>query len=300
MAVIAIHGGAGLIKKELYSDNQIEEYQKELSRIVELGTRLLVKGETSINVVAAVVSELEDCPLFNAGKGSVFSAEGAIEMDASIMCGKTLACAGVTNITSIRNPILAAKLVMQQTSHRLIAGEGVHQLAQTYGLTMADKEYFFTKHRYDQFLKAKEQGIQSLDHGNDSNTVGAVAIDQQGNLAAATSTGGMNNKLKGRISDSSMIGAGNYANNQTLAISGTGTGDEFIRHVACFDVHAQMLYGNIAIQEALGNTLNKIKASGGQGGFIAIDKNGNIFMPFNSRGMFRASYKDGKQRIEIW
>jgi L-asparaginase / beta-aspartyl-peptidase len=217
------------------------------------------------------------------------------------MCGHTLNSGAVTNVHNVKNPILAAQMVMRYTPHRLISGEHVEELAQIYKLEICDKDYFVTKKRYDQFVKAKKEGIISLEHGNDSNTVGAVARDQNGNLAAATSTGGLTLKHKGRVSDTAILGAGTYANNKTLAISATGTGDEFIRHVAAYDVHAQLQYANLALDKALQNTLDKISKTGGEGGFIAIDKDGNIFMPFNSSGMFRGSIKHNEtKQIKIF
>ena len=286
---LAIHGGAGVIRKELYSGSELKAYRNALKEVVEIGGRILNKGGSAQEAVVACVMKLEDLPMFNAGKGSVFASDGSIEMDACLMCGKTLNAGGVTKVTVIKNPILAAKLVMEKTNHRLIAGKSIEELAREYGLQTEPKEYFITQKRYEQFVKAKQVGKMSLDHGSDSNTVGAVALDTNSNLAAATSTGGMTLKMGGRVSDTSILGAGNYANNETLAISATGTGDEFIRHVSCYDVHAQIIYGNISLEDALRSALDKVKSTGGEGGFIAINKEGDIFMPFNSGGMFRGS-----------
>jgi beta-aspartyl-peptidase (threonine type) len=238
---------------------------------------------------------MEDSPLFNAGRGSVFSAEGVNEMDAAIMDGKNRKAGAVAGIRHVKNPILAARTVMDSTDHVLLIGEGAEVLCKAAGLDMVDSSYFFTPGRYDSFLKAKEKAEK---HG----TVGAVALDKNGNLAAGTSTGGMTYKKKGRVGDSPVIGAGTYADNNSCAISATGHGEFFIRYVVAYDVSAMMKYQGLSLQEAADKViLYKLKEAGGRGGIIAVDKYGNISMPFNTAGMYRGYLTaEGKKEVLLY
>jgi beta-aspartyl-peptidase (threonine type) len=237
---------------------------------------------------------MEDCPLFNAGKGAVFNAEGKNEMDAAIMDGKTGLAGAVAGVTTIRNPITAARAVMAKSEHVMLAGKGAETFATEQGLAIVSPEYFFTQSRWDAYLKAKANAdsIDALDkkHG----TVGCVALDKYGNLAAATSTGGMMLKKYGRIGDSPIIGAGTYADNNTCAVSTTGHGEFFIRNVVAYDISALMKYKGLSLIQAANEVIMiKLKNQGGDGGIIAVDKNGNIAMPFNTSGMFRGFIKSG-------
>jgi beta-aspartyl-peptidase (threonine type) len=243
---------------------------------------------------------LENNELFNAGKGSVFNHEGKHEMDAAVMDGKSLLAGSVSGIKNIKNPILLARAVMDKSEHVFLANNGAADFAIQMNIEMAPDDYFFVQHRYDQYLKAKEVGQVLLDHTvqNDKKfgTVGAVALDRNGDIAAATSTGGMTNKRWGRVGDSPIIGAGTYANNNTCAISCTGHGEFFIRAVVAYDISCMMEYGGLSLQEACKRVVNdKLVKMGGEGGLIAIDTKGNIELPFNSAGMYRASMREGEQ-----
>jgi len=241
--------------------------------------------------------------LFNAGKGAVFNADGINELDASIMDGKNLNAGAVAGVTTIKNPINAARLVMEKSGHVMLIKEGAEKFARENGIEMVDPSWFFSQNRWDALQEAKKREQQKLeDNTKKGGTVGCVALDKQGNLAAGTSTGGMTNKKYGRVGDSPIIGAGTYANNESCAVSATGHGEFFIRNVVAYDISARMLYHNEKVEQAATDIINnKLKLQGGNGGVIALDKNGNIAMPFNTTGMFRGFYKSGgKPEIAIF
>lgn len=294
-AVIAIHGGAGAITRAKLSPEQEKRYVDALSAIVETGQRMLQAGESALDVVTEAVRLLEECPLFNAGIGSVFTRDETHELDACVMDGNSLKAGAVAGVSHLRNPILAARLVMEQSPHVLMTGAGAEQFAAENGMERVPAETFSTPERYQQLLDARSAGITQLDHAapldesTKMGTVGAVALDKAGNLAAATSTGGMTNKLPGRVGDSPLPGAGCYANNANVAVSCTGTGEVFIRTLAAYDIAALMDYGNLSLAEACERVvMEKLPALGGSGGLIAVDREGNVALPFNSEGMYRA------------
>lgn len=296
---IVVHGGAGTFNPEDYTDAELSDYKKVLTLALEAGAEILKFQGHAIEAVCAAVCVLENSALFNAGKGSVFSHHGKNEMDASVMNGLDLNSGAVSGVERIKNPILAAKAVLDHSEHRFFAGEGAQVFARKYGVASVDPSYFVTGKRWTQMQKNILQNKVSLDHQSKKmGTVGAVAFDGFGNLAAATSTGGLTNKAAGRVSDSSIIGAGTYANNQSIALSATGTGDVFIKLNLAYDVHAQMYYQKVNAKDALANALTKLKEHGGNGGFIGIDKDQNIHMPFISTGMFRG-FKTSKGELEI-
>ncbi len=296
---IAIHGGAGTIKREQLTPDKEFEYTRALTDALAAGYDLLEKGSSATEAVEAAVIELENNPLFNAGKGSVFSAEGKHEMDAAIMDGSNLQAGAVAAVTSVRNPISLAKAVMEQTKHVMLCGSGAEQLAKEFHLELEDDEYFFTQQRFDQWQKAKEAGEVVLDHSDEKKfgTVGAVALDVEGNLAAGTSTGGMTNKRYGRVGDSPLIGGGTYASD-ICAVSCTGDGEFFIRSVAAHSLASMMKYGGKSLIEACEQLVQKdLVEMGGEGGLIAVDGEGNIALPFNSEGMYRASRRQGEELV---
>jgi len=259
----------------------------KLAEAVDIGYAILEKGGTSLDAVEAVVQRLEDDSLFNAGKGSVFNSEGKVELDASIMDGNTLKAGAVAGVHHVKNPIRLARTVMEKSEHVFFIGDGAEKFAQEHGLELVDESYFFTEARWQSLQKAKAK--ESLTEKEKHGTVGAVALDQHGNLAAATSTGGMTNKKFGRIGDSPIIGAGTYADNETCAISATGHGEYFIRAVVAHDIASLMRYKGLSLQAAAEEVvMNKLAKLGGTGGIIAIDRNANIAMPFNTDGMYRA------------
>ena len=281
--VLVIHGGAGTILKKNLSSEKQELYHNKLKEALLTGEDILKKGGTSLDAITATIMVMENFPLFNAGKGAVFTEEGIVEMDASIMDGKTAQAGAVAGVHSIKNPILAARLVMENTNHVLITGDGADKLASDYNLEIVDSSYFFTENRWKSYKKAKAKN-EIEKHG----TVGAVALDKHGNLAAGTSTGGMTYKMKGRVGDSPIIGAGTYADNNTCAISATGHGEFFIRNVVAYDISALMKYKELSLQEAANYVINdKLKKIGGSGGIIAVDHNGEYTMTFNTPGMYR-------------
>jgi beta-aspartyl-peptidase (threonine type) len=285
---IAIHGGAGVLR----SDKPGARQRAVLKQALEAGYEVLKRGESSVNAVAAAVVVLEDSPLFNAGRGSSFNSDGEIEMDASIMEGATLRAGGVAAVRRIRNPILAARAVMESSPHVLLAGSGAERFARTHGLTLERLTYFHTAKR----LRALKKKLIRY-HG----TVGAVALDQAGNLAAATSTGGYTGKLPGRVGDSPIIGAGNYADNRACAVSGTGLGEAFIRAAVAHDVCAQMRYRGASLAAAAAAALRNVAQLGADGGLIAVDRRGNIAMPFNSEGMYRGCIdRRGRRSVAIF
>jgi beta-aspartyl-peptidase (threonine type) len=304
---IAIHGGAGTILKSTMTKEKETAYTEALRDAIIAGENILKNGGTSLVAVEFAVRSLEDNPLFNAGKGSVFTNKGKNEMDASIMNGKDLMAGAVAGVTNIKNPISLAKAVMEKSEHVFLTGSGVLEFAEKIGAEKADDEYFFVQMRKDQLDQAKESDGVFLDHTEDKfengekkfGTVGCVALDIHGDIAAGTSTGGMTNKKYGRVGDSSVIGAGTYANNNTCAISCTGHGEFFIRSVVAYDVSCLMEYKGLSLKEACDIVvMDKLVKIGGEGGLIAIDKEGNIELPFNSEGMYRAK-KSSESEIFI-
>jgi beta-aspartyl-peptidase (threonine type) len=297
---MAIHGGAGTILKSVMTEKKELQYKKALQDALQVGYSILQHGGTALDAVEQTVIFLEDLPLFNAGKGSVFNAAGDHEMDASIMEGRTRKAGAVSCIHSIKNPVSLARKVMEQTEHVLLVGEGAMEFAKHLELPRMEKEYFFNEFRYKQWQKLKDTDNVQLDHTemkeNKFGTVGAVALDAHGDLAAATSTGGMTNKKFGRVGDSSIIGCGNYANNNTCAVSCTGSGEYFIRGVVAYDVSCLMEYQGLSLQDACDEVIHKrLLALGGDGGLIAVDTKGNIAMPFNTEGMYRACRNSEEQ-----
>ena len=295
-AVIAIHGGAGAITRSQLSQEQELRYIQALSDIVETGQRMLEDGRSALDVVTEAVRLLEECPLFNAGIGAVYTRDETHELDACVMDGNTLNAGAVAGVSHLRNPILAARLVMEHSPHVMMIGEGAENFAIAQGMERVSADIFSTPERYAQLLAARTAGETVLDHSaspldenNKMGTVGAVALDMFGNLAAATSTGGMTNKLPGRVGDSPLVGAGCYANNASVAVSCTGTGEVFIRALAAYDIAALMDYGGLSLSEACERVvMETLPALGGSGGLIAIDHEGNVALPFNSEGMYRA------------
>jgi beta-aspartyl-peptidase (threonine type) len=290
---IAIHGGAGTILKADITAELEVAYKAALDKAVTAGYAVLEKGGSALDAVTIAVCSLEDCILFNAGKGSVFTKNGLHEMDAAIMDGRTLDAGAVAGVPQVKNPIQLAKLIMEQSEHVMLSGEGALQFARQQQLQLEADDYFFSQFRYDQWQLVKNSDTSALDHNIQTEkkfgTVGAVACDANGNLAAATSTGGMTNKNYNRIGDTPVIGAGTYANNRTCAISCTGHGELFLRAVAAYDVSCLMEYKGLTIQEAMEKvTLDKLVQLQGEGGMIGVDASGNAAMVFNSEGMYRA------------
>lgn len=303
---IAIHGGAGTLVKGLMTPELELEYKLALKTARDIGYDILEKGGSALDAVEAAVKSLEDTPLFNAGKGAVFTAEGTHEMDASIMEGKNLEAGAVSLVTGIKNPISLARDVMEKSYHVFLAGEGAMQFAKIQGYNIEAPEYFYDEVRYKQWQGIKDSDNFQLDHSVKKDgkfgTVGAVACDKEGNIAAATSTGGMTNKKWGRVGDSPMVGAGVYANNKTCAVSCTGSGEFFIRGVVAYDVSCLMEYKGLSLEAATDEAIYKrILELNGDGGLIAVDAQGNIAMPFNTEGMYRA-YKTSKgvENISIY
>ncbi|MCW5517673.1 isoaspartyl peptidase/L-asparaginase family protein [Muriicola sp. Z0-33] len=297
---IAIHGGAGTLVKGMMTAKKEAAYKIALSDALETGHNLLRSGKTAIQAVTEAVKALEDSPLFNAGKGSVFTSEGKHEMDASIMDGKTLNAGAVSLVTGIKNPIALAKDVMEHSEHVFLAGNGAMQFAEKMGYPLEQAAYFYDALRYQQWQEIKDSDHFQLDHSAKKDakfgTVGAVACDISGNVAAATSTGGMTNKRYGRIGDSPLIGVGNYANNKTCAVSCTGSGEFFIRGVVAYDVSCLIEFKGLSLQNACNEVIhNRLADIGGDGGLIAVDSKGNIALPFNTEGMYRASKTNNEE-----
>jgi len=362
---LAIHGGAGTIRKSAMTPEFEREYRSGIENALQKGWEILEKGGSSLDAVEAAVVSLEDFHLFNAGRGSVFTHEGKNELDASIMDGKILKAGAVAFVKNIKNPIKLARLVMEKTEHVLLAGDGANQFAMQMGVETADDAYFFTEHRWRQFSKAREKGIVQLDHTDlsvtsavaggltqpptgssaDENpcrddsresvasaktgaskqhkttrnekvetrrvgsvpdtkplgTVGAVACDRFGNLAAATSTGGMTNKKFGRVGDTPLVGSGTYADNATCAVSCTGHGEFFMLGVTAYDVAARMKYKDLTLAKAANEAIEYLTRLGGEGGFIAVDAKGNVTLPFNSEGMYRGFITPEREpRVDIY
>lgn len=323
-SVLVIHGGAGTILRENMTNEKDKAYRDQLERVLRSGMKALKSGKTSVETVELVIRLMEDSPLFNAGKGAVFNHEGVQEMDASIMSGADLNAGAVAGVQLIKNPITAAKMVMKKSKHVMLSGKGAEDFAREQEVVLVGPEYFYNEDRYRQFKNAirqaqeadqkgekstkpvdKEDGKQGSIWSKESEkfgTVGAVALDYKGNLAAGTSTGGMTNKEYGRIGDSPIIGAGTYANNKTCAVSCTGHGEYFIRNVVAYDVAAIMDYQNKPLKEAAEYVINtKLKEQSASGGLIALDAKGNVAMPFNTKGMYRGViYEDGRIEVKIY
>ena len=303
---IAVHGGAGTLVKGMMTPELESNYKKALKKALEAGYKFLSQGKSSLDAVEEAVRLLEDSPLFNAGKGSVFTAKGTHEMDASIMDGNSLKAGAVSLVTGIKNPVHLARAVMEKSEHVFLAGEGAMRFAIENKFHIETPDYFYNEFRYQQWQEIKGSDRFQLDHSlkKDSKfgTVGAVACDQNRNIAAATSTGGMTNKKWGRVGDSPMIGAGNYANNKTCAVSCTGSGEFFIRGVVAYDVSCLMEHKGMTLSQAANEVINKrILEINGDGGLIAIDAKGNIAMPFNTEGMYRAcKSSSGYEEIAIY
>lgn len=295
---LAIHGGAGTILRSSMTAEKEMAYKKALEDAMIAGEGLLVKGGRSMDAIEAAIRSLENNPLFNAGKGAVFTNEGKHEMDASIMNGKDLMAGAVAGVQNIKNPISLARAVMEKSEHVFMAGLGAQEFAKKINAEFMPDDYFFVQQRYDQLQEAKKEDKMILDHTDKEKkfgTVGAVAIDQHGNLAAGTSTGGMTNKKHGRVGDTPVIGSGTYANNKTCAISCTGHGEFFLRAVVAYDISCLIEYKGLSLKKACDIVvMDKLVKIGGEGGLIALDAKGNIELPFNSEGMYRASKKEGE------
>lgn len=314
--ILIIHGGAGTITRANMSSEREQAYRNALTLALQTGYTALKSGKSSLDAVESTIRILEDSPLFNAGRGAVFTHDGRNEMDASVMDGRTMMAGAVAGITTVKNPISAARAVMEKSRHVMMVGPGAETFAKEAGLEIVDPSYFYTEERWRGLQSAiKEDSVKAvLDHGSKKSmkrgiankddkfgTVGAVALDNSGNLAAGTSTGGMTNKRYGRVGDSPIIGAGTYANNQTAGISCTGWGEFFIRNVVAHDVSAMMEYKNMNVKDAAKTVLDKVGKMGGDGGLIALDKNGHIAMPFNTTGMYRGTVTaEGKIEVLIY
>jgi beta-aspartyl-peptidase (threonine type) len=291
---IVIHGGAGTIAQSM-SDSVKQEYLKSLSHALEIGKSVLADGGTSLDAVEKVLDYFEMDPKFNAGIGSVYTSEGTHEMDASIMDGRDLSCGGVAGVQHVPHPISLARLVMEKTPHVLLAGNGAEKFAEKMGIKLVPSNYFDTPLRYKQWQEHKKR-IEKQKYG----TVGCVARDIHGNLAAGTSTGGMTDKMPGRIGDSPLIGDGTYANNKTCAVSCTGWGEKFIKNTVAFNVSALMEYKGLSLVQAADEMIYK-RLRSDDGGLIAVDRDGNYTMPFNSTGMFRGvATSSGIFEVKIW
>ena len=322
--VIVIHGGAGTLSRASITPEKEREYRDALSKALLSGQAVLAEGGSALDAVTVAVVELENCPLFNAGYGAVLTSEGTHELDASMMDGQTLRCGAVADLHRIKNPILAARKVLENSRHVFFAGQGAERFAESQGIEMVEPSYFSTPARQEQLLRVQKENPNAavLDHDGQAlvaeqqakpprevtahpldadkkfGTVGAVALDQHGNLAAATSTGGITNKQAGRIGDSPIIGAGCYASNDSCAVSGTGTGEMYIRMVAAYDVAARMKYAGDSLAKASHAVIfEAISSIGGKGGLIAVDFAGNIEMPFNTEGMYRGYARVGQAPV---
>ena len=306
---MAIHGGAGTLSRAHISAEQERAYHAALQQVLLAGQAVLAQGGTAMEAVCEAVRLLEDCPLFNAGHGAVFTAQATHELDAAVMDGATLAAGAVAGVSRIRNPVQAARAVMQNGQHVLMVAEGAERMAQEAGLATVEPSYFSTPARHAQLLaaQARQAGVvldhdgaaalagRAIDEGRKMGTVGAVALDAHGHLAAATSTGGMTNKLPGRLGDSPLIGCGTYADDRTAAVSCTGHGESFIRVAAAHDVCARMAYGGASLGAATQAVVHgALPAVQGTGGLIAVDRQGNVCLPFNTEGMYRGLARVGQ------
>ncbi len=316
--MLVIHGGAGTIEKKFMTPEKEEAYTLALTAALQKGYEQIKAGKTSLDAVEAAINVLEDCPLFNAGRGAVFTHDGKNELDASIMDGKTLKAGAVAGVTTIKNPINAARAVMEKSAHVMMIGRGAELFAMENGCDTASAAYFFTQERWDQLQRTKREeetgraayseseiranriaGISELD--KKFGTVGAVALDKMGNLAAGTSTGGMTNKRYGRVGDSPIIGGGTYCNNQTAGISCTGWGEFYIREVAAHRVSSLIELKKMSVEQAVKQVIDEIGKMGGDGGIISLDKSGNVAMEFNTSGMYRGTVDEhGKISVHIY
>ncbi len=294
---IVVHGGAGTITKSSMTPEVEKQYREKMTEALLKGYTILKNNGTSMDAVEAVINILEDSPLFNAGKGAVFTHEGTNELDAAVMDGNTLKAGAVAGLKHIKNPVSLARMVMEQSPHVMMIGDGAEAFAKAHGVKLVPQEYFYTEKRWKQLQDAlakerdSSKGKMSTPDSTEQKhgTVGCVALDKMGNLAAGTSTGGTTNKRFGRVGDSPIIGAGTYANNKTCAVSATGTGEYFIRSVVGHDISALMEYKGMSVKDAAETVvMDKLVKIGGDGGVIAIDKDGNMAMPFNTSGMYRA------------
>lgn len=314
---IAIHGGAGTIRRENMSPEKEAAYRAALDSALVIGETILKNGGTALDAVEQTIAWLEDCPLFNAGRGAVFTHEGKNELDASIMDGATQRAGAVGAVTTVKNPIRLARAVMEKSPHVFLTGRGAEQFAAENGIEIVDPKWFFTQERWDALQKELEAEAEKSGKRSDAarpgaeprrnnpdgkfGTVGCVVLDRKGNLAAGTSTGGMTNKRWNRLGDSPVIGAGTYASNDACAVSCTGHGEYFIRYAVAHDVWALMAYKGLSLADAADLVvLKKLVEKGGEGGLIAVDKDGNIALPFNSDGMYRAYAKPGERKVMIY
>ena len=310
--MLVIHGGAGTITRNSMTPEMEKQYRDKLAEALQTGHAVLMKGGSSIDAVEATIRVMEDSPLFNAGKGAVFTHEGKNELDAAIMDGKTMKAGSVAGVTIIKNPISAARAVMEKTKHVLLIGRGAELFATKAGLEIVDPSYFWTERRWkslqNELLKEQKSGephtsLSESQGDHKYGTVGCVALDKEGNLAAGTSTGGTSNKQYGRVGDSPIIGAGTYASNESCAISATGEGEFFIRYTVAYDIAALMKYKGMTVQQAADAVINhKLTAiKGAEGGVIALDRSGNFATPFNTEGMYRGWIgADGVAHVEIY
>lgn len=304
---IAIHGGAGTIERSSMDSITEQKYIQALDEALSIGETILKNGGESLDAVEATIQSMEDNPLFNAGKGAVFTHDGTNELDASIMNGQNQMAGSVGSITTVKHPISAARAVMEQSEHVMMIGVGAEKFAALHGLEIVDPSYFKTERRWNSLQKILQEDNNKVELSEDEKgnkkhgTVGCVAMDNKGNLAAGTSTGGMTNKKYNRIGDAPIIGAGTYADNNSCAVSCTGHGEYFIRYTVARDIAALMEYKGLSLKDACQYMVyEKLVEKGGEGGLIAIDKYGNIEMPFNTSGMYRAYVKDGKKVIKIY
>ena len=302
---MVIHGGAGTITRANLSPEKEKEYLDALNLALDLGEEILKSGGSALDAVQASINSMEDSPLFNAGKGAVFTNSGTNELDASIMEGENQNAGAVGGVKTIKNPIDAARAVMEKSEHVFMTGEGAEEFAKLQGLNIVDPEYFYTERRYKSLLRVRDNDTTELSESDKEikkrGTVGCVALDQNGNIVAGTSTGGMTNKKYGRVGDSPIIGAGTYADNNTCGVSSTGHGEYFIRYTVARDIAALMEYGGKTLEEAANFIINeKLVEKGGSGGIIALDRNGNIAMPFNTEGMYRGWVKEGERQVIIY
>ncbi len=311
---IIIHGGAGTILRSTMTPEREQQYRDTLAFALMTGYDILRKHGSSLDAVEAAIRIMEDCPMFNAGKGAVFTHQGTNELDASIMDGKTLKAGAVAAVKHVKNPITLARMVMERSKHVMLEGEGAEAFAKSQGVTMVPPDYFYTQRRWDELQKAlkaeKERDSSNRRHeikiphdtaAHSHGTVGCVAMDEMGNIAAGTSTGGITNKLFGRVGDSPIIGAGTYADNRTCGISATGDGEYFIRVGVARIVSSMMEYAHLSVQQAADSAIAQVGALGGTGGVIALDKDGHIAISFNTEGMYRAWIdENGKPVVKIY
>ncbi|WP_235296042.1 isoaspartyl peptidase/L-asparaginase family protein [Portibacter marinus] len=304
---MVIHGGAGTILRKNMTEEKDKEYRDALTQALEIGQKVLAEGGSSIDAVQKTINFMEDSPLFNAGKGAVFTNAGLNELDASIMYGKDQNAGAIGGVTNVRNPINAARAVMEKSEHVMLTGKGAEEFSKKQGLEIVDPSYFKTERRWKSLQKAKENEedmgyeIQVLNEDYKYGTVGAVALDKEGNICAGTSTGGMTNKRYNRIGDAPIIGAGTFADNTSCGVSATGHGEYFIRYTVARDIAAMMEYKGSTLEEAGEYIINqKLVEKGGSGGVVALDKDGNIAMPFNSEGMYRGYVTPTQKVVKIY